>query len=336
MKATLIIVAAAIAAFAGSTFHRDWHAFRAIAQSDANVDVYVVGDVHADDQRLKRVLAAAGVIDRQNAWSAGNAVVIFMGDLIDKGPHPVDVIGFVESLRRAAREQGGEVYSLIGNHEAEFLADATAKKSQEFAEDLEKHHIRPADVADCRGDIGTFLCTEPFGLRIRDWFFSHGGNTHGRTLSALEAELEKGVDRDGFASGELVGDDSLLEARLGEKGENGRPWVESGPQHDARALLREYTQALGVKHIVQAHQHAEIVFADGLRRKKGQMFQRDGMLFLVDTGMSEGVDDSDGAVMLIKAPPREEAIAICADGTRTKIWDPKTLTALGAARACGR
>jgi hypothetical protein len=62
------------------------------------------------------------------------------------------------------------------------------------------------------------------------------------------------------------------------------------------------------------------------------MFQWRGLLFLIDVGMSEGVGTSQGAVLRIRARSDEgggqEAIAICADGERTSIWDrshnPKT------------
>jgi len=340
MKIRLPLILAT-ALLAGNV-HRDWNRFPAVAQSDANQDIYVVGDVHADYQRLVRVLAAAGVIainppdPKHPEWIAGRATVVFMGDLIDKGPRALDVLDFVQALRDRATASGGQVFSLLGNHEAEFLADPAKRKSREFAEELKRRGLNPADVAACHTEIGIFLCSEPFALRLRDWFFSHGGDTHGRTLARLSADLQAGVDAAGFATAELIGDDSILEARLGEKGEGGRPWVESGPGHDARTLLRSYTAALGVKHIVQAHQHAAIVFSDGVRRKKGQMFQRDGLLFLVDTGMSEGVNDSDGAVMRIRQEPAEEAIAICADGSRTKIWDAQTSPAIGASKVCGR
>ena len=66
------------------------------------------------------------------------------------------------------------------------------------------------------------------------------------------------------------------------------------------------------------------------------MFQRYGLIFLVDTGMSKGVNDSDGAVLHITPEPNERAIAICADGTKTVIWDVRTAPALGVAKACGR
>jgi hypothetical protein len=321
---------------------RDWHLFPAVAHTDANEDVYVVGDVHADYGRLIRVLEAAAVIEKNPpdpkhpAWKAGHAVVVFMGDLIDKGPRALDVLDFVQALRNAANEKGGRVFSVMGNHEAEFLAHPAAKKGQEFVDELNTRGPAPADVASCKGEVGEFLCSEPFALRVRSWFFCHAGNTHGRTMSKLISDLQAGVDADGFGTPELIGDDSILEARVGKQGPHGRPWFESGPQHDAQSLLRAYAAALGVKHIVQGHQHAGFAFADGVQRKKGQMFQRYGLIFLVDTGMSEGVGDSEGAVLLIRAEPREEAIAICPDGARKVIWDSTFMPTVGSAKACGK
>src|SRR5271163_396857 len=72
---------------------RDWTQFPAVAQTDANQDIFVVGDVHGDYQRLVRVLLAAQVIGRapsdpQHAeWIANRSMLVFTGDLIDKGNH---------------------------------------------------------------------------------------------------------------------------------------------------------------------------------------------------------------------------------------------------------
>jgi len=331
MKLRWVFWCALVAAAAGRV-DRDWRIYPAVAQTDAREDIYVVGDVHSDYRRLVRVLRSAGVMEGER-WAAGHSILVFMGDLIDKGPRALDVIGLVQALRKEAEAAGGQVFSLMGNHEAEFLAEPSEKKSRDFQNELKGRGLVPSEIAACGGEVGKFLCSEPFALRVRGWFFSHAGNTHGRSLVQLIADLQAGVDRDGFGSRELLDEDSLLEARLGEKGANGVPWPESDPKRDARTLLQNFVDALGVKHLVQGHQHAEIVFADGVRRKKGQMFQRDGLLFLVDTGMSEGVNDSQGAVLLIKAQP-EEAIAICADGTRTSIWDAARSTAVGAAKVC--
>jgi hypothetical protein len=213
------------------------------------------------------------------------------------------------------------VVTLMGNHEAEFLADPSEKKVKDFAQDIRGAGLVPKDLAACRGDVGQFLCSLPFGARVDDWFFSHGGNTGGRTISQLTADFQNGVGKDGFGSPQLIDPNSMLEARIGEEGPGGKAWFEvESPRRSAEQVLSSYVAALGVNHLVQGHQHQKIVFEDGQQRRVGQMFQWRGLLFLIDVGMSEGVGDSHGAVLHIRHGNGEEALAIDADGTEKSLW----------------
>ena len=96
--------------------------------------------------------------------------------------------------------------------------------------------------------------------------------------------------------------------------------------------------ALGVAHVVEGHVPSPVTFTDGVRRDRGEMFQRFGMLFLIDTGMSEGVNDSGGAVLHIVmhdlAKGGEQATAICPDGKKTLLWDAKKKQDMGRAAPC--
>jgi len=316
---------------ADSVIARDWAKYPAIVQIDTSDDIFAVGDVHGDYDRLVKLLTAAKIIERPVGqetiapdavkWTAGKAVLVFTGDLVDKGPHSLKVVQLAASLRKGAAGSGGQVVTLMGNHEAEFLADPTEKKVKDFAQDIRGAGLMPKDVAACRGDVGQFLCSLPFGARVDDWFFSHGGNTGGRTISQLTADLQNGVGKDGFGSSQLVDPNSMLEARIGEEGPGGKAWFEvESPRRSAEQLLSSYVAALGVNHLVQGHQHQKIVFEDGQQRNTGQMFQWRGLLFLIDVGMSEGVGDSHGAVLHIRHKNGEEASAIDADGTEKSLW----------------
>ena len=92
---------------------------------------------------------------------------------------------------------------------------------------------------------------------------------------------------------------------------------------------------MGVRHIVEGHEPSDVRFADGVERNKGEMFQRFGLIFFIDTGMSEGVGDSDGAILHI-ANNGQEAIAVCSDGKQTSIWDARSNPDVGRASVCGR
>ena len=103
----------------------------------------------------------------------------------------------------------------------------------------------------------------------------------------LTADLQGGVDHDGFRTQHLIGDDSILESRL--NGEGREAWIDAGlPDRGERELLADYARALGVAHMVEGHVPSPVVFADEVKRNRGEMFQRFGLLFLIDTGMSEG------------------------------------------------
>jgi len=332
MRRAAFAVILAVAQLHAAT--RDWAKYPPIVELDTPEDIYAIGDAHSDYTRLKKALHGAGLTDESGHWTAGRAVLVSTGDMIDKGPRALDVLLFYKTLRDDARSQGGNVIILAGNHEAEFLANPAAPKGKEFARQLKEARIDPADVGACKGSTGEFLCSLAFGARINEWFFSHAGNPGGRTIAQLKSDIINGVDHEGYGTKELIGNDSLLEARLDQDGPNGKPWLrESMPNLDEKALLTAYTNALGVQHIVEGHKPSEVEFLDGTTRRAGEMFQRFGLLFLIDTGMSEGVNNSHGAVLHIHTKPKA-AEAVCPNGKSTVLWDEKTKQNTGRAAPC--
>ncbi|MEN9865387.1 MAG: hypothetical protein RL748_977 [Pseudomonadota bacterium] len=325
-----LVTTPAISASATSA-SRDWKSHPAIVQTTTTGEVYAVGDAHADQGRLAGALLAGGLIKSlpaspdQVKWNAGKAVLVVTGDMIDKWNASLPVITLLRTLQSDAASQGGRVIITMGNHEGEFLADPDGKKTREFADELKAAGQDPVKVAACQGDLGQFLCNLPIGVVVNDWFFSHAGNTGGRSVAELESAIQSGFAKDGFATQELVGDNSILEARLNKKGPNGLPWfMEGSSKTDPQKLLKGYVKKLGVKHLVQGHQYGKVKFPDGKNREEEDFFQRYGLLFLIDSGMSEGIEDSTstGGVLHI-TEGGNKAIVICANGKTETLWSKK-------------
>lgn len=345
-----VICIALVLAFCGSLANgapkaaRDWTKHPAVIQVDTTEDVFAVGDAHADPDRLVGVLVAAKIIDakpkefNEVKWAAGRSVLVMTGDMIDKWHNSLGVIELLRALQTSAAASGGQVIITMGNHEAEFLADPHGDKTKEFGDELKAAGLKRNDVANCEGDLGKFLCELPIAARVNDWFFSHAGNTNNQTIQALSAAIEAGFAKDGFATKELIGDNSILEARLNDKGPKGLPWFDKGSlKTDPQILLTGYATALGVHHIVQGHQPGNVEFPDGKKRKKDDVFQRYGLLFLIDTGMSQGVDGSQskGGALRITGGTKQKAIVICANGKEQMLWDSATNPGL-VAQHCGK
>jgi hypothetical protein len=126
--------------------------------------VFIVGDVHGQFERLITLLTGAGLIDSDDlSWSGADAVLWFLGDFFDRGPDGTGVIERVMRLQRQAPCSGGEVHSLLGNHE-------------------------PLLLGARRFGAATGLSTGPGGTFLSDWE-ANGGVA--RDLERLTPEMEE-------------------------------------------------------------------------------------------------------------------------------------------------
>lgn len=166
---------------------------------------------------------------------------------------------------------------------------------------------------------GEFLLCLPFATRVNGWFFAHAGSTKGRTFSQLTGDLEQGLDKDGYSAKVLLGNKGLLEARMKPEA-----WWEKKGEKSIKSMARllGYADALGVKHIVFGHQPGTYTLNDSSKRKKGTMFEDfDGLVFLIDMGMSRGVGYSTGALLRIEGTVSgETATAVFPDGSQKQLW----------------
>jgi len=85
--------------------------------ADKSECVVAVGDVHGDFDDFVTILQRAGLIDAQHHWTGGQGTLVQVGDLLDRGPKPRDVMDLLISLEKEAPKAGGRVVSLLGNHE---------------------------------------------------------------------------------------------------------------------------------------------------------------------------------------------------------------------------
>ncbi len=80
--------------------------------------VIALSDIHGDYGAMVRTLTAADVIDADGAWTAGEAHLVIVGDILDRGAGSRDAMDHLMRLEAEAQDAGGQVHVLIGNHEA--------------------------------------------------------------------------------------------------------------------------------------------------------------------------------------------------------------------------
>lgn len=126
-----------------------------------------VGDVHGDLQALEAILRHSKLIDGRGKWTGGDAILIQTGDVIDRGPHSVECIELLRNLQDRARDGGGQVIRLCGNHELWVLQGEYFFTEQSGIREPEKlaESFR-SDVID-----GRLLASYTDGVRL----YTHAG-----------------------------------------------------------------------------------------------------------------------------------------------------------------
>ena len=58
-----------------------------------------------------------GVIDKDFNWTFGNGHLVLTGDFVDRGEQVTEVLWLIYALEDKAKEAGGYVHYVLGNHE---------------------------------------------------------------------------------------------------------------------------------------------------------------------------------------------------------------------------
>lgn len=158
-------------------------------EANPTAPIYAMGDLHGDFELLVKLLKFTGLIQHSLApsdepvWIGGNATLIQLGDVWDRGVHGARIHQYLSALTKSAAAYGGLVVRLVGNHEMLNLA-GTALDRPGWVKPAELQYFvtlanRSASFAH-DGVIGRELRALHAGVwasRAHRTIFTHGGLT---------------------------------------------------------------------------------------------------------------------------------------------------------------
>lgn len=173
---------------------------------------YIIGDIHGHLNRLSALLQGARLIDDQTNWIGGDALLWFIGDLVDRGPDGVGVIDLIMKLQNQAAVFGGKVNCLLGNHEIQILAaHRFARTDRYFVEAWRRNGGVESDIARLTHNHLAWMRNLPAMARLGDRLLIHADSTvylsHAPTLDGVNASFRAALHSEDTGEWEdLIGD----------------------------------------------------------------------------------------------------------------------------------
>ncbi len=136
--------------------------------------ILAVSDVHGHFDTLLNLLKAQKVIDGKLRWIFGQGHLVVVGDVMDRGAQVTEVLWFLRALEGAAREKGGWVHVLPGNHEAMVAAGDLRYLHPKYARRIDGLPSQPELIGQ-DSELGRWLRSRPVILKLGNILFVHGG-----------------------------------------------------------------------------------------------------------------------------------------------------------------
>lgn len=168
--------------------------------------IFAISDIEGNYAALRDLLIDGGVIDEDLRWTFGRGHLVLIGDIVDRGYFVTQVLWLVYKLEQDAKNQGGQVHYIIGNHELKMMYGdygVTDLKYAEVATLLGKSQL---DLYSSEAFLGRWMASKNTVERINGILFVHGG-LHpdlaelGLDLDAVNQRIRRSyyqpVDQDG-------------------------------------------------------------------------------------------------------------------------------------------
>lgn len=164
------------------------------AQAPGQGRVVAIGDIHGAYDEFVALLKRAGLVNDTLAWSGGRATLVQTGDYTDRGTGVRPVMDLLMRLERDAKRAGGQVVTLLGNHEIMNLIGDWRDVTPEICATFTKPGVDDGCAAyrqalGPRGEYGRWLRSKPIAAKVGDSIFMHAGINPARPAPRSIAEV---------------------------------------------------------------------------------------------------------------------------------------------------
>jgi len=137
--------------------------------------IAAISDIHGQYDLLIELLQNNRIIDKSLNWSFGKGHFVIVGDIFDRGDKVNEILWFIYELEVQAKNQGGRVHYLLGNHEYMVLYNDLRYIHEKYDVSSKLLNLEYDELYGDNTIIGRWLRSKSTIIKINDNIFTHGG-----------------------------------------------------------------------------------------------------------------------------------------------------------------
>ncbi len=137
--------------------------------------LFVLSDIEGNFSAFRKLLQANKIINEDFKWKFDNGHLVLIGDFFDRGHQVTELLWFIYSLEEKAKQDGGYVHFILGNHEIMNLSADLRYINKKYLENAGLLNQNYASLYSENSELGRWLRTKNIVEKIGQIVFTHGG-----------------------------------------------------------------------------------------------------------------------------------------------------------------
>lgn len=154
-----------------------------------------LSDIEGNFYALRSILTGAKVMDDEYKWSFGDGHLVLVGDFFDRGQNVTECLWLLYDLERQAKNSGGMVHFILGNHEIMNLSGDHRYTKEKYLQIADALGMEYKDLYGDDTELGKWLRTKNVMEKIGPTLFVHGGVSKELVDSKLSLDEINGIAR---------------------------------------------------------------------------------------------------------------------------------------------
>lgn len=137
--------------------------------------ILAISDIESGYKTFRDFLIQYGVIDQGLKWTFNQGHLVLVGDFVDRGFSTTQTLWFIYKLEQEARELGGRVHFILGNHEIKNLQGNFQKAAYKYFYVAALLGRQQWELFGEEAFLGRWLMSKNTMEVINGYAFVHGG-----------------------------------------------------------------------------------------------------------------------------------------------------------------